>query len=89
MMGANSKHEGGVSMLITIIQIMGAVAAFRLWDDHRRLAWLAIIALAVQFGLYGQARESAKLNRDLPITWGVYALISMLLCVGLMVYSFM
>ncbi len=63
--------------------------SLQLWDDHRRLTWLAIIALAVQFGLYGQARESAKLNRNLPVTWGVYALISMLLCVGLMVYSFM
>ncbi len=73
----------------SIVLLLGGVAAVRLWGDQRGLAWLAIAAVLSQFWLYPQILGSARRRVDPPAYTGVVMLSSLLLCLGLFVYSLM
>ncbi len=76
-------------MLGLIFAILGAVAAYRLWDDHTGLAILAIVATLYQAS---SLNEMLKEKRGLQSEDKVQTLINMvatIVILGLLIYSFL
>jgi uncharacterized membrane protein YjfL (UPF0719 family) len=70
-----------------IVWIMGAVAAFRLWDNVR---WLSIVAvvLAVSYGVHRHETAEYEHKGEHSDSTATRLAITATLLVGILIYSF-
>lgn len=70
-----------------IIWIIGAVSAFRLWEDIRWLAVVAIV-LTLSYGTHGNEKEEYERNGEYSDSTATRLMITTVLLVGILIYSF-
>lgn len=70
-----------------IAWIIGAVAAFRLWDNVR---WLSIVAivLALSYAVHGDENEEYRQKGEYSDSTASRLAITATLLVGILIYSF-